>query len=38
MEQLQDKLTTCKCCGGNACYESEFTTKEGPITTWLCMT
>ena len=38
MEQLQDKLTTCNCCGGNACYESEFTTKEGPITTWLCMT
>ena len=41
MEKLkheQDKLVTCKCCGSNACYESEFTTKEGKITTWLCMT
>ena len=34
----QDKLVTCKCCGSNACYESEFTTQEGPMTTWLCMT
>ena len=38
MKQGQDKLTICKCCRGNACYESEFTTQEGPITTWLCMT
>ena len=41
MEKLkheQDKLVTCKCWGSNACYESEFTTKEGKITTWLCMT
>ena len=38
MEQGQDKLVTCKCCKGNACYESEFTTQEGPINTWLCMT
>ena len=38
MEQALDKLVTCKCCKGNACYESEFTTQEGPITTWLCMT
>ena len=38
MKQGQDKLTICKCCKGNACYESEFTTQEGPITTWLCMT
>ena len=38
MEQGQDKLVTCKCCGSNACYESEFTTQEGPITTWMCMT
>ena len=38
MEQGQDKLTICKCCGGNACYESEFTTQEDKITTWLCMT
>jgi len=38
MEQTGDKLVTCKCCGSNACYESEFTTQEGPINTWLCMT
>ena len=38
MEQGQDKLVTCKCCKGNACYESEFTTLEGKIETWLCMT
>ena len=38
MEQGQDKLVNCKCCGSNACYESEFTTQEGPIYTWLCMT
>jgi hypothetical protein len=38
MEQGQDKLTTCKCCGSDACYESEFTTQEGKINTWLCMT
>tara|TARA_R110000851_G_scaffold289579_2_gene443699 strand:+ start:108 stop:605 length:498 start_codon:yes stop_codon:yes gene_type:complete len=38
MEQGQDKLVTCKCCNGNACYESEFTTQEGSINTWLCMT
>ena len=38
MEQGQDKLVVCKCCGGNACYESEFTTEDGPINTWLCMT
>tara|TARA_R110002051_G_scaffold290314_1_gene353664 strand:+ start:337 stop:882 length:546 start_codon:yes stop_codon:yes gene_type:complete len=38
MKQLGDKLTDCPCCKGNACYESEFTTEEGPITTWLCMT
>ena len=35
---LADQLVTCKCCGSNACYESEFTTKDGPIKTWLCMT
>jgi hypothetical protein len=33
-----DKLVICKCCGSNACYESEFTTQKGPVTTWLCMT
>ena len=38
MEQGQDKLVICKCCGSNACYESEFTTQEGPVKTWLCMT
>ena len=38
MEQKKDKLVTCKCCGSNACYESEFTTQEGPIKTWMCMT
>ena len=36
--QGKDKLVTCKCCGSDACYESEFTTQEGPINTWLCMT
>ena len=35
---LADQLVTYKCCGSNACYESEFTTKDGPIKTWLCMT
>ena len=38
MIQGQDKLVDCKCCGSNACYESEFTTQEGPVNTWLCMT
>tara|TARA_R110000744_G_scaffold36006_1_gene83061 strand:- start:238 stop:735 length:498 start_codon:yes stop_codon:yes gene_type:complete len=38
MKQGQDKLVICKCCNSNACYESEFTTQEGPIHTWLCMT
>ena len=38
MKQIGDKLTDCKCCKGNACYESEFTTQEGPVQTWLCMT
>ena len=33
-----DKLIDCPCCNSNACYESQFTTEEGPITTWLCMT
>jgi len=36
--QGKDKLVTCKCCGSDACYESEFTTQDGPINTWLCMT
>ena len=38
ISQGQDKLVDCKCCGSNACYESEFTTQDGKIETWLCMT
>ncbi len=38
MEQIGDKLVICPCCNSDACYESEFKTQEGPITTWLCMT
>jgi hypothetical protein len=38
MEQKQDKLVMCRCCGSDACYESEFTTQEGILKTWLCMT
>ena len=38
MEQIGDKLVTCPCCNSDACYESEFTTQEGPVKTWLCMT
>ena len=38
MKQGQDKLVICKCCNGNACYESEFTTEDGKVSTWLCMT
>jgi len=38
MEQIGDKLVTCPCCSSDACYESEFTTQEGPVKTWLCMT
>ena len=33
-----DKLVDCPCCKSNACYESEFTTQDGKVTTWLCMT
>lgn len=33
-----DKLVDCKCCNGNACYESKFKTQEEEIITWLCMT
>ena len=36
--QGKDKLVTCPFCKSDACYESEFTTKDGPINTWLCMT
>ena len=38
MEQLGDKLVTCKCCKSDACYESEFTIEKGKVNTWICMT
>jgi len=38
IEQKNDKLVISPVCGGNACYESEFTTVDGPVKTWLCMT
>ena len=38
MIQGQDKLVNSPICDSNACYESEFTTEDGPIKTWLCMT
>ena len=38
MKQLGDKLVNSPICDSNACYESEFTTAEGPIKTRLCMT
>ena len=38
MKQLGDKLVNSPICDSNACYESEFTTADGPVKTWLCMT
>ena len=38
MIQGKDKLVNSPICDSNACYESEFTTAEGPVKTWLCMT
>ena len=38
MKQGQDKLVNSPICDSNACYESEFTTADGPVKTWLCMT
>ena len=38
MIQGQDKLVNSPICDSNACYESEFTTVDGPVKTWLCMT
>jgi hypothetical protein len=38
MYQNQDKLVNSPICDSNACYESEFTTQDGVIKTWLCMT
>jgi hypothetical protein len=36
--QGQDKLVNSPVCNSDACYESEFTTQEGIVKTWLCMT
>ena len=38
MKQKGDKLVNSPICDSNACYESEFQTKDGTIKTWLCMT
>jgi hypothetical protein len=38
MKQLGDKLVNSPVCDSDACYESEFTTQDGTIKTWLCMT
>tara|TARA_Y100000592_G_scaffold86275_1_gene139378 strand:- start:226 stop:747 length:522 start_codon:yes stop_codon:yes gene_type:complete len=38
MKRLGDKLVNSPICDSNACYESEFTTQEGTVKTWLCMT
>ena len=38
MEITRDKLVNSPVCDSNACYESEFKTKNGIIKTWLCMT
>ena len=38
ISQGQDKLVKSPICDSNACYESEFTTQDGVIKTWLCMT
>ena len=38
MKQLGDKLVNSPICDSNACYQSEFQTKEGIVKTWLCMT
>ena len=38
MKQKTDKLVVCHCCGSDACYQSDFTTQEGLLKTWLCMT
>ena len=37
-DSRKDKLVKSPICDSDACYQSTFTTKEGPITTWLCMT
>ena len=38
MDLIKDKLVESPICDSNACYESEFTTVNGPLKTWLCMT
>tara|TARA_R110001592_G_scaffold331300_1_gene614077 strand:+ start:2001 stop:2507 length:507 start_codon:yes stop_codon:yes gene_type:complete len=38
LQQSNDRLTLCHCCGSDACYQSEFKTQEGVLKTWLCMT
>ena len=39
MKHNQDKLVNSHICNSDACYESEFITKDmGKIKTWLCMT
>tara|TARA_Y100001963_G_scaffold151073_1_gene233274 strand:+ start:1293 stop:1829 length:537 start_codon:yes stop_codon:yes gene_type:complete len=38
MKHTGDKLVDSPICDSNACYESEFTTKDGILKTWLCMT
>ncbi len=38
MKQGQDKLVNSPVCNSDACYESEFTTQDGVVKTWLCMT
>ena len=38
MELTKDKLVNSPICDSNACYESEFQSKDGIIKTWLCMT
>ena len=38
MKQGQDQLVNSPVCNSDACYESEFTTQDGVVKTWLCMT
>ncbi len=38
IKQGQDKLVNSPVCDSDACYESEFTTQDGVVKTWLCMT
>jgi hypothetical protein len=38
MTSVMDKLTTCPCCGSDACYERHSIDDVSEIKTWLCMT